>query len=1168
MNECCYQIKYPITTGTLDGGITFQWGNITVSPSSSLSASEPLNVAFPTGTTFPAAPISDGAAPCYQPAGTLLTWTCPGARAVSVRISGSTINPSSVSVGSYKCSGSNTCQVRNAATSSAGSGGGGGGVPSGYVSLGSLGTQPVWFVVLITALIALFLFGAGFAIYRRGPCTSKDEDENPTGRGGLANFWKRRKRSSGRGDLEIMQAMRSKTSTDRDAPFGPGTLIGDSEQRLMSNTASGDAASAIGESLRRIRTNEEPPRLSMGSLGRRGTTRTTGSAPNKLELDLNLQPIGAPGTLLGSLSLPREHHSQVEKREPEPPTIGGPGTLLGSHYLHHGANERNQADTLPHIGGPGTLLGGSYKDHDPHSIAAPGTLLGNLAINNTRDPSKHSDFSAYSANALPGNYVTSNSLTRSLDRRSRRSGNERSGRVNSDDEQDDPPYPPLANTTTTPHPVSGSLGRRKLSSAAPGGPSFMGGGDLGSGFKQSAALPSGSVVQVEDMAAFTEEVKSLTMRSHRSRTSDIHGRRHSNASALNPPAAIPATSPPQSTPSDAYPEWMPEGIPPPPDYTIGKDVHADHPSRSGYQHHGSNSPPSTSPLGAAGVPTGTHAYAEAIANPTTSAIDRVGAWVQSLERRKTSDPGPDDFSYVPPTANIATASPAGRRPATNPTAPNQSPLTSPTLSGHTRTASNSKRNPSVSRGARNYSPAPAAPVPIPGAGLGGPAGGGSPALSGSPILSAPHRRPSRGGGGGASGSIGIVPPPIPTGKRDTRELTAEDVRLDGKDDDDDDDNAPILSSATNVAAATAAISRSNSTLKAPLRKGGAGADDDDSRPNTLIRGTGGDGAGDVRIAGADDDDEPLVAAVTAAYNNASATGSLNRGRRNSKARSPSGGQRSRQTSPSTASSPPLQGSLAMLSESELAAGYVSPALAAGKPPMVPTLSSAGGRTRSTKQAHPPPLLSDDEPFDPTVPRTTRSASKRANKANPTPPAATANATSTVRSHSPSLAASHPTSSAAAAASRSGSLPRKGSKAQDASAGHTRTTSMSKTGSRQRPVAVAPPPENDDDGDALPNVTASLGLRPGRRSTVGGAASGSGAATGSLKRTGAGGADGASPSNSPRPRSGTLGRSGGGAASSSASGTVVAAQDDDDEEDESKPLASIALASLQKNLGSR
>ncbi|KAI8853987.1 hypothetical protein BC829DRAFT_439471 [Chytridium lagenaria] len=471
-----------------------RWSNVTVTATSALKSSDALSVQYPAGVSFVgnALPLDSGDGSACTPLSPS-SWSCPSARSIAVRVAaGLTTNPASVTVGTSTCSGSNTCQLRDS-----GGGSGASGTPSGYVNLGGIGVQPVWFVILISLLAGIFLFGIVFAIYRRGPCFSRSEEEGEVQRG----FWRRKRGSDGR-DLEIMQAMRGRKDPEEGAtaPFSPGTILGD---RLVGE---GNTTSH----------HNRPGEQAMSRLGR------------------------APGTLLGSISTGvKDHH--IETR-----------------------------DTL-----------------SPPIIGAPGTLLGNLTL--TRDGSKQSSTNhAHNVGSLP----------RSLDRRSRKSN--RSNRPESDSDED-------RHSGTHGHHAAHHSRKMSVGSA------YLGGGDLGSGF--ISKTPDGFAGSlVNDFAH--DEVRNLTMKSHRSRNSENQSRRMSSGSA------------PQDCNKDA-------------------------------------------PFSAS------VAYADAITTATSS-FDRVGAWVSSLDRRKPAS-APMEDELLPPLHPTSSNTSTSKRPSQNSTTPQNSHLQSSTL---------------------------------------------------------------------------------------------------------------------------------------------------------------------------------------------------------------------------------------------------------------------------------------------------------------------------------------------------------------------------------------------------------------------------------------------------------------------------------------------------------
>ncbi|KAJ3127971.1 hypothetical protein HK101_005492 [Irineochytrium annulatum] len=68
---------------------------------------------------------------------------------------------------------------------------------SGTVNLGALGVQPVWVVIVVVFLVAVFVGGLCFVVYRRGPCSGRrnaDDEEEETG---AKWWWARRKAVDG-----------------------------------------------------------------------------------------------------------------------------------------------------------------------------------------------------------------------------------------------------------------------------------------------------------------------------------------------------------------------------------------------------------------------------------------------------------------------------------------------------------------------------------------------------------------------------------------------------------------------------------------------------------------------------------------------------------------------------------------------------------------------------------------------------------------------------------------------------------------------------------------------------------------------------------------------------------------------------------------------------------
>ncbi|KAJ3215682.1 hypothetical protein HDU67_000150 [Dinochytrium kinnereticum] len=286
----------------------------------------------------------------------------------------------------------------------------------------------------MAVIIFIFLVGIGFAIYRRGPCFSREEEPELSGK---RSFWRRGRKPSY--DPEIMQAMRARKEREEETPFTPGTFLG---------------------------VTVDDRRTSVSSVPRDHVF-----PPDSHDASNHLPVVGAPGTLLGDLSslsrdrskqsaaqpashghtgkgsLPRSLRSKRSVAE----TPFSPGTLLGDSVLDNGTKSldrrKNSAAETPFT--PGTFLGDSADDEGVRSLDrrskksgcepsfAPGTFLGDSVDDGIKSLDRRSKRSGVE-NSYVADWVENNAV-KSLDRRSRRSG--RTPGPSSDSDENDEEYP-------------------------------------------------------------------------------------------------------------------------------------------------------------------------------------------------------------------------------------------------------------------------------------------------------------------------------------------------------------------------------------------------------------------------------------------------------------------------------------------------------------------------------------------------------------------------------------------------------------------------------------------------------------------------------------------------------------------------------------------------------
>ncbi|KAJ3103153.1 hypothetical protein HDU97_010361 [Phlyctochytrium planicorne] len=955
-------------------------------------------------------------------------------------------------MGKYTCSGSSTCQLPSQSSGSGGSSE----TPAGSINLGAIGVQPVWFVIVMCVVIGMFLCGVAFAIYRRGPCFSRGE-EDPTERKKWWNVGNKRRESST--ELEIVHVAQNRKDGDA-TPFTPGTFLGE-----PSGSNSERESRSIDHSTRRSSLrHDDVPRLSLGSL------------PRKKDPEPPLPVIGAPGTLLGSIGTMPKKEQHIDEKE-----------------------------FLPSFGGPGTLLG-------------------NLALN--REPSKqsgHSHQQPQPTSQTSQQPHTHNSLPRSLDRRSRKST--RTPLPDSDSDED--------SSRNHLH-VSGGASRKP--SLGSGGGAAVTGGLLGSGVvTKSGSIPTGSVVQIEDVALSHDEMRNLTMRSHRSRNSEgTGGRRLSAGSAGDAFSGSNVGSAVGGGRSGSVVGYS-DGIPPPPDYTINKDIFQG-------------------------------GYVDAVSN-SASSFDRVGAWVNSLERRKGGGYGDDMDAALPP------LHPQGSGVKRSNTTHGG---VSSGSGGHARQPSPSVQGRRSNSNMRGYSPSKQA-------------GAGSVGYQdqrGS--SSGPHRRPSNGRAERSGSLVGNEKSSTATGLPGG---TIGVIHSSG--------GAPSLGSGFNNGGVAAAKRADSSSRQRGGARGGSGVrgfDDDANSFDAIISGfdqqfarrdvdeeevghqqqrKGGAGKTTLRDGrdegvDGDDDDAPLqsvvgAASAAAAGVNASGNGgSLPRGRKRSLRKPSSSQQGSRPPSPLATSSNADD----LINDMELAAGYItSTSNASTSLSMATTLQnkSTGSSTRQPQQ--PQPQLPHHH-HNPSI--LTRPASKT-NLTDPTPTLSPP--TSTVSS--PVQSSPHTSAGIIKRSSKKSTAVSKIKTSRSGGGGG----GLGHHSNPSSPAAPSPPLSQIDDASylkfsgSLPRHSESRGSLP--RSLGAGSQARSSFERNvaanefenvmkSGKHGGGGGRKSESAPSSPKhPRVSAKSSS---RRDSRGKGVVV--NDDEDDEDEGLPLASIALANLQKSIGGK
>ncbi|KAJ3407165.1 hypothetical protein HDV05_005563 [Chytridiales sp. JEL 0842] len=182
INNCCY------TTSTLPStdpstAQPFQWLNLTaqnpkLQSNPAQAAIAPLTVTFQPGTVFlpgsqplpkPLMASSPPPSCSMEPDG--VSFVCVGTKDVGFKISGgASLYPAFVKMGSDVCSGSSTCQLAVPDT-------GGTSGASSLINLGPIGSQPLWFVIVMSIVIAAFVGGVGWILYRRTAHGSRNFDE-------------------------------------------------------------------------------------------------------------------------------------------------------------------------------------------------------------------------------------------------------------------------------------------------------------------------------------------------------------------------------------------------------------------------------------------------------------------------------------------------------------------------------------------------------------------------------------------------------------------------------------------------------------------------------------------------------------------------------------------------------------------------------------------------------------------------------------------------------------------------------------------------------------------------------------------------------------------------------------------------------------------------------